>query len=355
MTSKEQIDNTGKLVCVTGAGGFIGTHVVRELLERGYRVRATLRDANDEGKSAHLYKLAEDTSGSLEIFSANLLTEGSFDEAISGCDYVCHVASAVAMTAKDPQKEIVDVALNGTKNVFESIARASSVKKVILTSSIAAILGNNKPNHIYTEKDWNEDATLKTSPYPLSKTLAEKFAWEFHKKLPEENRFDLISINPCLVLGPVYTKIHARSSPTVIKDLLTGKFPACPNFRFSLVDVREVADAHVNALETNSAQGRYLLYHEGKWMQEISAVIRKEYPQSKAPYKVFPNWLMYIFSIFDKRLTFSFLKRNLGIVVQADASKAAKDLGIQHRSIEESIKDTCQSFIDNGFIALPKR
>jgi dihydroflavonol-4-reductase len=140
----ETIDNKGKLVCVTGAAGYIGCHVVRELLARGYRVRATVRNAKSTEKMTYLDKLAAENTN-LQILEADLLQENSFDNAIADCDYVCHVASAVKLASKDPQREIVDVALNGTKNVLQSIVKAGTVKRVVITSSIALRPSHHKP------------------------------------------------------------------------------------------------------------------------------------------------------------------------------------------------------------------
>jgi nucleoside-diphosphate-sugar epimerase len=350
MTAQERTDNQGKLVCITGASGFIGTHVVRECLARGYRVRATVRDHNNPEKVAHLKELAKDAAHPLELFSADLLKPGSFDEAFAGCDFICHVAASVKLTASDPQKEIVDPAVLGTKQILESASRVSSLTRIVMTSSIAAIYNNQpRPTHVYTEKDWCEDATLQGSPYPLAKTLSERAAWEYIET--HKPSFDLVTIQPAYVLGPLYTTTHMRSSPTLMRDLLLGNFPMAPRFSFGVVDVRDVADAHVNALELPNASGRYMINHQSMWVREMALLLKQAFPDNKRiPTRNMPNFLMYIAALFDKRLSFSFLRRNLGTRSQFDNSKSINELGITYRNINDTIIDTGKSMLERNLI-----
>lgn len=348
--SQERIDNRGKLVCVTGASGFIGTHVVRELLARGYRVRATVRDASDTSKVAHLRELADGAEQPLEIVSADLMDDGCFDEPFSGCEYICHVAASVRLAARDPQREIVDVAVRGTENALQAAARAGTVKRFVLTSSVAAIFDiNARPDHVYSEADWCTDATLKTGPYPLAKTLSEKRAWEFAEE--QDRAFEVFAINPAMVLGPVYTETHLRTSPSIARDLLTGKFPATPKFHFGIIDVRDVAAAHAEVLEQEGASGRYLLYAKGQWLRDLAATIRAHFPgYKKVPRRDMPNFMMYGVALFDKRLSWSFLRRALDRTNKVDNSKVVEQLGLELISAEQSVIDTCQSIIDRGFV-----
>ena len=342
-------DNRGKLVCVTGASGYIGSHVVRELLARGYRVRATVRDASDERKVAHLRELAEGAEHPLEIVSADIMVDGCFDEPFADCEYICHVAASVRLTAKDPQREIVDVAVRGTENALQAAARAGTVKRFVLTSSVAAIFDvEARPGHVYTEDDWNRDATLTHGPYPLAKTTSERRAWAF----AEDQSFELLAINPAMVIGPVFCEVHTRSSASVVRDLLIGKFPASPRFHVGLVDVRDVARAHAEVMEQPSASGRYLLQTEGMWLSELAALMRAHFPDfKKIPRRTMPDPLMYLVALFDKRLSWSFLRRSLGRANEVDNSKLVKELGLALIPVEQSVIDTCQSFIDRGLVS----
>lgn len=350
MAEVKRDDNTDKPVCVTGASGFIGTHVTRELAERGYRVRATVRDADNQEKVAHLHKLSEGAKHSIEVFSADLMDEGSFDEPFAGCDFICHVAASVRLTADDPQRDIVDPAVLGTKNALASAVKAGSVKRFVLTSSVSAIFSTaRRPDHVYTEQDWCQDASLDKSPYPLAKTKSERAAWDFIDQ--QSPGFDLVAINPAYVIGPVYTETHLRSSPGIVRDLLTGTFPMCPQLSFGVVDVREVADAHANALEISAASGRYMLVHERLWVQDMAKALRERFPDNKKiPKRRMPNFMMYIAAMFDKRISFSFLRRNLGATSKFDSAKSVDELAIEYRSAAQSVVDAGTSMIERSLL-----
>ena len=346
----------GRLVCVTGAGGYIGTHIVRELLERGYRVRATVRDAHDDKKTGHLGSLVDDPTR-LEIVSADLLKPRSYDSAIAGCERVVHAAAAVRIAAKNPQREIVEPTVRGTRNVLESVRRAGSVARVVMTSSVAAIEDWSMPvGHAYTEADWNNHANIKTAPYALAKTLAERAAWEFQSALPEPERFELTVINPVFVYGPIYAPVHARSSPAIVKTLLRGQYPGCPRLHFPMVDVRDVAVAHVEALERPAASGRrYLLHHQGRWMQEIARILKTHFPDYSISTWRMPDPIVYAAILIDRRLTFGYLRHSLGRAIEIDNRRATEELGLEYTPIEQTLADTGRSLIDFGLVSKPKR
>ncbi len=335
----------GKLTCVTGASGFIGTHVVRELLERGHRVRATVRDASDEGKTAHLRELPGAGEG-LELFGADLMKPGSFDEAIAGCEWVFHVASAVFLNAKDPQREIIDPAIEGTNNVLDAIEKAGTVKRVGLTSSIAAVQNvNERNNHTYTENDWCEDATIKSGPYPLAKVTAEKAVWDRKDKLG----FDLTVVNPTLVLGPVMAQVHMRSSPSALRSICRGEYPGVPRLAWGVVDVRDVVNALIVGAETG-ANGRFILNKQSMWMREIAKTLKTHYPSMKIRTWELPNLVMYLAPLFEKRVSRDYLKRNLGRMDRIDNSKVQRELGLSLYPVEQTLRDTVDSMIDRGFL-----
>ncbi|RMH42973.1 MAG: NAD-dependent epimerase/dehydratase family protein [Deltaproteobacteria bacterium] len=342
-------DTPHETVCVTGASGFIGTHVVRTLLERGHRVRATVRDPADDAKTAHLRALPG-ADERLELRGADLLVPGSFDDAIAGCASVFHVATAVFLHARDPQRDIIDPAVKGTENVLRAIERAGTVKRVGLTSSIAAIQSTERrPGHVYTEADWNEDATVKTNPYGLGKTIAEKTAWAASERLG----FPLMVVNPVLVLGPVYARVHMRSSPSALKSIVSGQYPGCPKLSFGIVDVRDVAEALVRGVE-RGVSGRFILHAESLWMRDIALRLAPRYPQLRIRTWPLPNAVMYLAPLFEKRVSLDYLRRNLGRMDRIDNSKVQRELGLALRPVDQTLFDTVDSFLAHGFVR-PRR
>lgn len=342
----------GDLVAVTGASGFIGTHVVRALLERGYRVRGTVRDASDEKKVEHLKKIADESKGGgeLELVSADLTKKGSFDEPLKGCTHVCHVASSVRLQARDPQREIVDVAVDGTNNVLDSVDAAGIARRVVVTSSIAAVVDEHRGfEHVFDEEDWNESSTVEDAPYYVSKVQAERAAWDRVEGRTTNAGYDLVTLQPVVVLGPIYSRAHKRSSPAVIVDILSGKFPAIPDLRLCVVDVRDVAEAHVLALETESASGRHILANEYVSLRSAAASLRRSHPEAKTARLPMPNAVMYGVALFDKRLSFSFLREHLSKERRIDASKSKKKLGVQYRPVDETLRDTADSARTLGY------
>ncbi|KAL2940746.1 Tetraketide alpha-pyrone reductase 1 [Bienertia sinuspersici] len=253
--SEQLTEKSMKVVCVTGASGYIASWILKLLLDRGYTVHATVRNPNDQAKTEHLFNL-EGAKERLHLYKADLMEEGSFDSAISGCHGVFHLASPVHLTVKDPQAEVLDPAIKGTLNVLTSCKKFPSVKRVVLTSSMAAVVFTGKPRspEVVVDESWFSDPELCKESlmrwYTLSKTLAEDAAWKFAK----ENGIDLITINPGMVIGPMLQQ-GLTSSVSVILNLINGG-KTYPNATFGWVHVKDVANAHILAFEVPSASGR---------------------------------------------------------------------------------------------------
>lgn len=215
---------TDSPVLVTGATGFVAGWIVKELLEAGLTVHAPIRHASDPDKTRYLRQLAEATPGQIRFFEADLLKPGSYGQAMAGCRVVFHKASPFTIDVKDPQKELIDPALQGTRNVLEEANRVTSVRRVVLTSSCAAIYGDaadvaDAPGGILTEEQWNTTSSLQHNPYSYSKTVAEKEAWRIAEA---QDRWDLVVINPSLVIGPGINPHATSESFRMVKQMGDG-------------------------------------------------------------------------------------------------------------------------------------
>jgi nucleoside-diphosphate-sugar epimerase len=211
------------VVCVTGATGYVAGSVIDRLLAAGHTVRGTCRAPEKENTIAHLKSLPG-AADRLTFYKADLLTDGAFDAAIKGCDYVIHTASPFIskVSNHEVQEKLLGPAVKGTENVLGSVNRTVSVKRVVLTSSVAAIYGdaNEKgKDHVFTEADWNATSSPYVLPYYHSKKMAEEKAWEMSKA---QQRWDLCVINPSLVLGPPKSSRSDSESVDIIKQVGTG-------------------------------------------------------------------------------------------------------------------------------------
>lgn len=350
------MESNGRIVVVTGATGFVGCHVVKLLLEKGYHVRACVRDAAS-GRAAFLKALPH--ADRLSLFSTDLLVDGSFDEAARGAHALIHTAAAVMLTAKDPQKEIIDTTVNGVVNVLRSCAKAAkegTLTRFVSTSSIAAIMDAKAPHsHVFTEADHNASVTLQSDPYSLSKVLQERAVDDFMAQLPADAKFTHAFVNPGAIYGPVLAGHQVAGSAAILFELMSGKFPMIPNLGFPAVDVRDVAAAHVLLMERAELSGRFLCAESSQWMRDMAEAGRKAFPQYKWPSWGLPNALMYAAAVFDSRLTFRFLRDNLSVMRSVSSKRLQDATGLAFRPIlTVSVPDTCQSFVDLGLLPAVK-
>ncbi len=334
------------IVCVTGASGFVGSHIVDRLLEKGHRVRATVRDPDDAAKTAHLRAMAERHPGALELYRADLFELGSFDAAVDGSVGLIHTAAVARFSSKDPQREIVAPSVDGVNNVLSSVRKAGSVRRIVQTSSGAAVYSQPEKGRVYTEADWNDGATIRTDPYGLAKTRAERSVWSFVEALDDVTA---VSINPVLVLGPAFTEAHVRTSLSVYRDVLVGTFPAVPRFYFNIVDARDVAEAHVRAVEDPAIDGRFILSADGRWMQDMARDTARLFPEYRIKTARLPDVAMYLAALFDPRVTFATLKQLLGREAPVDNRRSREVLGIDYRPIDETFRATVESLVSQGF------
>ena len=343
---------TDKPICVTGVSGFIASYVVRELLEKGYAVRATVRGLADGLKYEYLTSLPGATDR-LELIQADLLTEGSYDNAVAGCEYVIHTASPYMLDVGDPQRDLLDPALKGTLNVLKSCAKTGSVKKLILTSSVAALFDEPISEHIYTENDWNEASSLTRNAYHYSKTMAERAAWDFVEK--NKPNFELVVINPSGVIGPSLVP-SLNTTNQIVRDILVGKYPIIMNISWGFVDVRDVAHAHILAMESGEAKGRYLCSSETLSLAELVKLLREAgYNHYKLPKMemtgAIGTALVKILVQAQPIGARTYIRTHVGKRVQYDNSKIRQELKMSFRNVKKSILETAEDVIQWKHVA----
>lgn len=293
---------SSKPVLLTGITGYIGSRLAVDLLNRGYSVRGTMRNAAKRDKILPAIQALAPTD-KLEIVSADLLEANSWPDAVAGCDYVFHVASPyVAYEPKDPN-ELIKPAVEGTLNVLKA-ATAAGVKRVVLTSSLAAIgYGlDATPTTPMTEERWTKVEHPDVGSYTKSKTLAERAAWDYVKET--SGAPELTVINPSGVLGPVMCSASLSATNDFVVQFLQGKVPAVPKIAFDFVDVRDVSELHISALEDPKAAGeRYLAVSGMLSMKEMSEVLAEGFPKykSKLPTRQLPDWLVKVMGKFDSQ------------------------------------------------------
>jgi len=345
--------NTSCPVLVTGATGYIAGWVVKNLLDKGITVHAPIRNLSNKEKRAHLDELAENSSGQIKYFESDLLIENSYKEAMKGCELVIHTASPFVMDSKDPQKEVIDPAFIGTQNILKTVNELESVKRVVLTSSVAAIYGNGVDAQsidggIFNELMWNTTSTATDGEYSYSKTIAEKEAWRINE---EQKRWDLVVINPSFVLGPSLNLDAMFESKKFMLQMGNGDLKSgAPDVTMGMVDVRDVSKAHVIAGFNEKAKGRHILSGETHTLLEAGGFIKEKFGDKyPVPTRNAPKFLIWILAPFlgIKR---NFVSKNIGYKIDFDNSKSIKELGIKYSPVKKAVVDFFQQFIDKGLV-----
>jgi nucleoside-diphosphate-sugar epimerase len=341
-------------VMVTGASGYVASWIVKTLLDAGATVHATVRDPARAESVAHLTAAAAASPGKLVLFKADLLVPGSFDAAAAGCEVVLHTASPFLFgSLDDPQKQLLTPALEGTRNVLGSVERTPSVKRVVLTSSVAAVYGDaaelaHVPGGVFSEAHWNETSSLHHNPYQYSKVCAEREAW---KIAHGQARWDLVVVNPGLVLGPSLTTHSQSYSIDLLRALGSGRYRVgVPELWFGCVDVRDVALAHVRAACTASASGRYIVSGQGATMLELARLIGLKYPSKALPRRKLFKASVWLLGPISAGITRKFVSLNVGLPVRFDASRSARDLGMQYRPLADTVQEQYAQLVRDGEI-----
>jgi dihydroflavonol-4-reductase len=332
------------IVLVTGGTGFLGGWCVASLLERGYEVRTTVRDLAKESAVRDTVKAAGADAGSrLSVLAADLTSDNGWADAVQGCRYVLHVASPFPpVQPKDPDELIVP-AREGALRVLK-VALGAGVERVVMTSSVAAIRGSRPSSEAnpYTEADWTDGNDASRTPYVRSKTLAEQAAWQYARDAGQAQR--LTAINPGAIIGPALSDDHSYSLQAIQR--LLGGMPAAPRLGFSFVDVHDVADLHIRAMESPAAGGeRFIATDEFLWFGDVAQILRQRLGEAarKVPKRVAPDLLIRGMALFDASVRS--IIGDLGQRTWFSSEKARTTLAWTTRPVADSIEDCARSLL----------
>lgn len=337
-------------VLVTGASGFIAMHCIVKLFEKNYKVRGTLRSPEREtGLRDTFSKYIEDNEH-LQFVNADLGRDDGWNEAVQGCQYILHVASPFPPAPPKHEDDQIIPAREGALRILKA-AVAAKVKRVVMTSSIAAIVigHDRRVPKVFTEDDWSQ-LERGANAYQKSKTLAEQAAWDFVNGLKGEGSLELAVINPGMVLGPILDADYSPSGE-IIRKLMRRDYPGCPDLAWPMVDVRDVADAHIAAMITPDAAGkRFICAIENYSMQEMAIILNREFAEKgyKIPTRKLPNFIMRIASMWDK--TVRLVINDLGYRTEVSNDRIKNVLNWKPRSLDDMVISMAKSMLEHGIV-----
>ncbi len=337
-------------VLVTGASGFIALHCIVQLLQAGYRVRGSLRTPGRAEEVRETVARQTEPGDRLDFVTAELTEDAGWDDAVAGCRYVLHVASPLSAVMPADENEMIVPARDGAKRVLAAAARAG-VKRVVLTSSVAAVAAGHyrESDYVFDETDWTDLDGANVSAYDKSKTLAERAAWDFIAG-NEAGEMELAVINPGLVLGPILNGDYGTSLE-VVRRLMQAKPPALPRIGFSVVDVRDVAAAHLLAMTDAAAAGeRFCCVNGYAWFEDLARVLHD--PMRARGYKIprrrMPDFVVRLVGLFDPAVRG--VSRNLSRARVISSDKLRQRLNWQPRDLEEMTLAAAESLIDHDAV-----
>lgn len=337
-------------VLVTGGSGFIGGHIILQLLAAGHTVRTTVRDLKREPEMRTLLQQGEAELGDrLRFFAADLMRDDGWREAVTGCEFVQHVASPFPAAAPKHEDDLIMPAREGALRVLRA-ARDAGVKRVVLTSSFAAIgYGHPDQKQPFDETSWTNVNSEGLTAYVKSKTLAERAAWDLIAK--EGGSLELAVVNPVGVFGPVLSADYATSI-LVVQKLMDGSMPGCPRLWFGGVDVRDVADLHLRAMAHPAAKGERFLATAGDFVSilEIAKMLKRRMGAAakRVPQREIPDWMVRLVALADSAV--KQVIPELGKHKNATSAKAQRVLGWKPRSIEDAVVATAESLVQLGLV-----
>ena len=335
-------------VLVTGGTGYIGGEVIERLLAKGHSVHTTVRNlAKSEPRLRARWQRAGER---LSVFQADLMSDEGWAEAFADCRYVLHVASPIPRQLPRHEDELIAPARDGTLRVLAA-AKAAGVSRVVLTSSMAAVTNGHghDDSYIYSEKDWSKiNATL--PPYPKSKTIAERAAWQYMESLAPEEAMELVAINPGMVYGPILEPDYGTSGE-IVRKLMRRDLPRLPKLGWGSVDVRDVAGAHLQAMRVPAAAGqRFCCIAEPAWLADVAQILKKNFAGRgyKVPTRTMPNFAVRLAALIDKQVRL--ILYELGHLPQIDNSRIKSVLDWQPRGLEEMVTAMGESMIEHKVV-----
>jgi dihydroflavonol-4-reductase len=337
-------------VLVTGGTGFLGAHCLVQLLAAGHDVQTTVRNMARENDVRAMLRQGGAGAGAdrVTFFAADLNADKGWPEAVAGCDYVLHVASPFPARAPKDENELIRPSRDGALRVLRA-ARDAGVKRVVLTSSFAAIGYGSKNKAAFTESDWTNPDDPTVQPYQRSKTIAERAAWDFMAR--EGGTLELAVINPVGIVGPVLGPDYSTSIH-LVKRMIEGSTPGCPDIWFGFVDVRDVADLHIRAMTDPAARGERFLATAGHFLsvQQAAQILKDGLGAAGRAVSTcrLPNWLLRLVGLFDPEIRG--MLPELGKPKDATSEKAQRLLGWKPRSPEEAILATAQGLSSLGLL-----
>ncbi|MDD1796056.1 aldehyde reductase [Enterovibrio makurazakiensis] len=333
-------EETRGLVLLTGVSGFIGLHCAKEMLEQGYKVRGSVRSKEKEDEVLATLNAASVNTAHLSFVRLDLTSDSGWAQAAEDCDFIMHVASPFTIANPKTEDEMIAPAVQGSLRALKA-GKDAGVKRVVLTSSILSMMGSMKTG-TFGPEDWTDTQSKAINTYTKSKTLAERAAWEFMASQSDKNEMELVVVNPGAVFGPSLGKNMTGQTMTLFKQMLQGKIPLVPNFAFPMVDVRDVAKLHVEALTNTEANGKRIIAAtaEPHSFIEIAKILKNEGYKGPSTRKA-PDFLLRLTSIFDREA--KGMLGMLGMNLHSNNTETRTLFNWTPRTMKESVLDTAKS------------
>jgi nucleoside-diphosphate-sugar epimerase len=332
-------NHASETVLVTGGTGYLAGWVIAGLLQRGYRVRTTVRslDTAQQVRDAVGEQAGGQAAGTIEFVAADLLGDDGWDRATAGADHVLHTASPMPFGSG---VDLVTTAREGTRRVLAAAARAGVRRAVLTSSGVAADTGD--PDMPATETTWTAQSGTPVRAYPDSKILAERDAWD----LAAATGLELTAVLPTFMQGPMLGTPNRPGTVEIIRRLLAGRIPAVPNIGWNVVDVRDIAELHILAMTSPAAAGqRFLGSGNFLWYRDIARILRERLQDeaAKVPTRAMPDIIVKLLARWNPRM--AMLRPELGRIRLVDSGKARTQLGWHPRPTEQTIIDTATALI----------